>query len=224
MLYEVLARPSHLPTNCRTRLTGELSDLVCLYRKQHREQGGTGMANPEQVERLKQGVAGWNVWRGEHPEIQPDLNKAELSGANLSGANLSYVNLFGANLSQADLSGTTLMNTNLTGTTLTGCAISGISAGNLQLEGAKQDHLIITPDYDPAVTVDGLEVARFLSRLLTHQELLNGLHVVTERGVLLLGRFGDGGQEVLQAVAARLPQTKHLPTLFHLVHPHTTTP
>jgi hypothetical protein len=238
------------------------------------------MANPEQVEQLKQGVASWNAWRGEHPEIQPDLHKAELSGANLShvnlfgadlsqadlsGANLGGANLFGANLSQAklngahlewahlswanlfgadlsqaklsevnlsradlsqadlsqaDLSGTTVMNTTLTGTILTGCAISGISAGSLRLEGATQDHLIITPDYEPAIAVDDVEVAQFISLLLNHKTLRNGLHIVTKRGVLLLGRFGDGGLEVLQALATRLREEKYLPILFDLDRPY----
>jgi uncharacterized protein YjbI with pentapeptide repeats len=42
------------------------------------------MANDEHVALLKQGVAAWNAWREENPNIQPDLSGAKLSGANLS--------------------------------------------------------------------------------------------------------------------------------------------
>ena len=72
------------------------------------------MANPEQVERLTQGVAAWNAWRADHPNELIDLHGAQLSGsdlsfanlrgADLSGANLIGASLIGANLSKADLS------------------------------------------------------------------------------------------------------------------------
>lgn len=61
------------------------------------------MANREHLDMLKQGVDAWNTWRKEHPEIEPDLTGAHLSGADLSGANLSGANLSGANLSNVEL-------------------------------------------------------------------------------------------------------------------------
>jgi len=207
------------------------------------------MANNEHLERIRQGTAQWNEWRKQHPEIQPDLRVAYLQGANLFGADLSGANLFGANLLGADLSranlsravlqvanlsganlsganlfgatlrGAVLVKTNLTGATLTHCSIHGISVWNVQLEGAKQDSLIITPDDEPVVTVDDLEVAQFIYLLLNHKKLRNVLNAVTERGVLLLGRFG-GGLEVLQAVAARLREERYLPIIFDFDRPH----
>jgi hypothetical protein len=42
---------------------------------------------------------------------------------------------------------------------------------------------------------------------------------VTERGVLILGRFGGGGLEVLQAVAAKLREEKYLPIIFDFERP-----
>ena len=53
------------------------------------------MANDEHVALLRQGVAAWNAWRHENPNILPDLSEANLSrgeprrGANLSQADLS---------------------------------------------------------------------------------------------------------------------------------------
>ena len=43
------------------------------------------MANDEHVALLKKGVAAWNAWRKENPDIRPDLSQANLSGANLMG-------------------------------------------------------------------------------------------------------------------------------------------
>src|SRR5215813_4328223 len=71
------------------------------------------MANDEHVAMLKQGVAAWNAWRYQNPNIRPDLTNADLSETSLSGAKLAQANLreadlSGANLREADLSGADL--------------------------------------------------------------------------------------------------------------------
>jgi hypothetical protein len=157
--------------------------------------------------------------------ISAYLYEANLVAANLSEASLSQANLSGADLSFADLSfanlgGAVLVHTNLTRANLTQCTIYGISVWDVQLDGAKQNNLIITPHGDPTITVDDLEVAQFVYLLLNHKKLRNVLNAVTERGVLLLGRFGGGGLEVLQAVAAKLREEKYLPIIFDFERPH----
>jgi hypothetical protein len=44
------------------------------------------MANEAHLARLTQGVAAWNAWWDENPDIQPDLTGAHLWGATLSDA------------------------------------------------------------------------------------------------------------------------------------------
>ncbi len=99
------------------------------------------------------------------------------------------------------------------------CSIYGISVWDVQLEGVKQDNLLITPPGEPTITVDDLEVAQFIYLLLNHKKLRNVLNAVTERGVLLLGRFGGGGLEVLQAAAAKIREAKYLPIIFDFDRP-----
>ena len=74
------------------------------------------MANKEHLKIIRQGVAAWNEWRKNNPELIPDLLDADLRKANLSGsylltANLSNAELGGANLSGANLSEANLSNT-----------------------------------------------------------------------------------------------------------------
>jgi hypothetical protein len=41
------------------------------------------MANEEHLKILRQGVAAWNEWRRENPELRPDLSGADLNKANV---------------------------------------------------------------------------------------------------------------------------------------------
>ncbi|HEY9621677.1 MAG TPA: pentapeptide repeat-containing protein [Crinalium sp.] len=61
------------------------------------------MANDIQLKMLKHGVARWNRWRNHNPEIQIDLNRADLSEIHLNGANFNQATLCEVNLSRAHL-------------------------------------------------------------------------------------------------------------------------
>lgn len=165
---------------------------------------------------------------------QADLRKANLAeasfiDANLSGSSLVDADLTGAvlsgtNLTDADLSGaylyrTTLVGANLTRANVSNCFIYGIAAWNVHLEDAIQKNLIITLEDQPTITVDNLEVAQFIHLLLNHKKLRDVLNSVTDRGVLILGRFGGGGLEVLRAIAAKLREENYLPIIFDFERP-----
>src|SRR3989440_9945911 len=151
--------------------------------------------------------------------IDANLSGADLSDVDLTGAVLSGTNLSGANLSGAYLYRTILVNTNLTGANLSNCFIYGISAWNVHLEDAIQKNLVITLEHEPTITVDNLEVAQFIHLLLDHKKLRDVLNSVTQRGVLILGRFGGGGLEVLRAIAAKLREEHYLPIIFDFERP-----
>jgi len=60
------------------------------------------MANQRHVDiLLRDGVAMWNLWRKEEPEIKPDLQGVNLHGAKLQGVNLQGTELEEANLQKA---------------------------------------------------------------------------------------------------------------------------
>jgi Pentapeptide repeats (8 copies) len=204
------------------------------------------MANDEHVELLKQGVATWNAWRDENPDIRPDLSGADLdeanlggadliranvrganlSGANLSGADLDKADLIGtklnkANLSGAELEGATLVNTDLTSADLTGCRIYGVSAWGLKLEGAKQQNLVITRRDEPTVTVDNIEVAQFVYLLLHNEKIRDVIDTIGKKGVLLLGRFTEGRMVVLERLREKLRSLGFVPMVFNFDKPET---
>jgi uncharacterized protein YjbI with pentapeptide repeats len=89
------------------------------------------MANQFHLDLLHQGTLIWNQWRQEHPDIVPDLSRANLFETNLSGADLH-----GANLQWADLSKTTLWGTNFRGANLSGVDFYRASLRDADLHGA----------------------------------------------------------------------------------------
>jgi uncharacterized protein YjbI with pentapeptide repeats len=173
-----------------------------------------------------------------------NLSKANLSGANLSGANLRGADLGGvllvrANLSGVDLSGrdfsakdlsrvdlsganlnrTMLVGTNLSRANLSNCSIYGIAAWNLNLKGAIQSNLIITPPREPVITVDNLQVAQFIYLLLNNKEIRHIIDTITSKVVLILGRFTPERKAVLDAMREELRRRDYLPILFDFEKP-----
>src|SRR5512139_3817839 len=72
-----------------------------------------GMANPEYIELLKQGVAAWNQFQEKNGNPHPDLTCAELTRLDLRGAMLNGADLTQAKLSGSDLTECALVYTNL---------------------------------------------------------------------------------------------------------------
>ncbi|MCC6802524.1 MAG: pentapeptide repeat-containing protein [Anaerolineae bacterium] len=150
-----------------------------------------------------------------------DLERANLSGADLSKAVLTDANLTNARLSDANLSESILVRTNLTGADLTHSRIYGIAAWDLVLDDdeTKRRDLIVTPENQSSVRVDDIEVAQFIYMLLNRKNLRNVINAITRRGVLILGRFGGGGIEVLRAIADQLRENGYIPMLFDFDKP-----
>jgi uncharacterized protein YjbI with pentapeptide repeats len=152
------------------------------------------------------------------------LSRANLTGANLSDAVLKGTNLSGSQLTNADLTGADLsyvrlIDVDLEDANISGCTVFGISAWNVKTNRTDQSNLRITRQHEPRITVDNVEVAQFIYLLLNHEKLRTVIDSITERGVLILGRFGGGGLDVLYSIAAKLRELDYLPIVFDFPRP-----
>lgn len=165
-----------------------------------------------------------------------NLYEAALVNTYLRRADLSY-----ANLGKAILQGTVLeyarfVDTNIAEALIDGCFIYGISVWNLLGTAKQQSNLVISRHVlsrssggdslthrhdhpEPVITVDDIEVAQLIHLLINHKKLRNVLNTIGERGVLILGRFGGGGIEILRAVGEKLRELKYLPIIFDFDRP-----
>ena len=104
------------------------------------------MASTEQLALIRKGVATWNAWRRENPNVFVELSWADLNGADLSEADLNGADLGGAeiggadmhltNLSRANLSGADLIRANLRVADLSGADLIRANFSLANLEGA----------------------------------------------------------------------------------------
>ena len=118
-----------------------------------------------------------------------------------------------------------MVETNLVDATLTDCRIYGISAWGVKLnERTKQQGLIITPDGEPEVTVDDLEVAQFVYLLLHNEKVRHVIDTITSKVVLILGRFSIPERKaVLNALRDELRKRNYAPVVFDFEKPTTRT-
>jgi Pentapeptide repeats (8 copies) len=150
--------------------------------------------------------------------------EAKMTGAILQGARMTWADLEKANLSNtdirgADLSLSRLVRTNFRGADLTGCRVYGCSVWDVEMPGAIQQDLIITPERADTLTVDDLKVAQFIYLMLDNPEVRNVIDTITSRAVLILGRFTLKRKPVLDALRSELRHKGYLPILFDFTKP-----
>ncbi len=99
------------------------------------------------------------------------------------------------------------------------CSIYGISAWDVQLDGAEQFNLRITPNDQPIISVDNLKVAQFIYLLLNNAEIREVIDTLTTKSVLILGQFTFERKAILDAIRDKLRTHNYLPLLFDFDQP-----
>lgn len=152
--------------------------------------------------------------------IEAKLGHSRLDGASLRLARVFDTDLTAATMVGVDLLGASLINVCLEGAVLTDCNVYGVSAWGLGLESVKeQNNLRITPDDEPEITVDNLEVAQFLYLMLHNEKIRGVIDTIGKKGVLILGRFTSERKPVLDAIRKRLRELGYVPILFDFEKP-----
>jgi hypothetical protein len=131
------------------------------------------MAKAEHLRILKKGVMEWNKWRDMNPQLEPELNEADLRGTNLRRANLSNSNLRGANLRGADLSEASLYRARLSEANLSEANLRGADLGEANLEKASLIKTVLTKSdlYESNLYKANLSKANLFEANLTRTNL-----------------------------------------------------
>ena len=147
------------------------------------------------------------------------LQRAKLTSASLYMARLKQTFLSHATLAGADLRGALLEGTNLTNADISGARIYGISVWDVKIDGLTQENLVITPPDQPEITVDSIEMAQFIYLLLQNKNLRQVIDTISQKGVLILGRFTKERKPVLDAIRDKLRTLGFVPMMFDFERP-----
>jgi uncharacterized protein YjbI with pentapeptide repeats len=142
-----------------------------------------------------------------------NLSQARLTDAQLESADFTGARLDGADVSGADLTNATLVAASIAGACLDGAVVHGVSAWDIEGEPRSSANLVITRE-PPSITVDDLKVAQFIYLLYRNPEIRDVLDTVTQKVVLILGRFTPERKAVLDALRERLRRRDFVPVLF----------
>jgi len=145
------------------------------------------------------------------------LSRAKLGRADLRDADLRDTDLSGADLRNADLAQARLLGAGLRGADLSGARVGGVSASAVKSDGATRwRDLVLTPEGQPVLTTDDLELAQFIHLMLCSQKIRNVLEAITSRVVLVLGSFEPNFRCAIDAVKERLREQNghYIPVVF----------
>ena len=149
-----------------------------------------------------------------------DLTEADLRGAELQEADIDNAKLCRADLTGANLNHAQLVRADVTQARISGSSVYGIGVWDLKGEFIEQKDLIITPEGQPVITVDQIEVAQFVYLVLNNQKLRNVLDTITSKSVLILGRFSPPERkEILDAMRDKLREQNWVPIVFDFDRP-----
>ena len=113
---------------------------------------------------------------------------------------------------------------------ITETVVYGIAAWDLQTsKEMKQSKLVIEKTYElysdlirqgkVPLMVDDIELAQFVYYLSNHKKMRDALNIMNDRGVLLLGRFKDGGLERLYSMREWFRGKGYMAMIFDFARP-----
>nr|WP_279287034.1 pentapeptide repeat-containing protein [Heliobacterium chlorum] len=151
---------------------------------------------------------------------QSCLEKAKLKNVSFSNSNLSESNFESAEVEKTDLSYAQLIDVNFKDANILDCTVFGIAPWGVNMEGTIQSGLVITKKLEPAITVDNIEIAPFIYALLHNKQVRHAIDTITDKVVLILGRFTPERKKILDAIRSKLKEHDYIPVIFDFEKPH----
>lgn len=161
---------------------------------------------------------------------EADMSAAGFPGADFSGSMIRKAYCSGTDFTDAIfidcvLNNSTIIRVNFSGVRLEGCNVYGVSAWEIKAnEKTVQKELFLHRDNfsrkdigqssDVLSYVDDLALAQFFYFLNQPDGFGKSLKQLNKRSVLLLGKFKEGGLELLKTVGEMLRRRNYIPIVF----------
>ena len=108
-----------------------------------------------------------------------------------------------------------LVDSDIRGTTIPDCGVYGVSAWGLVRDTQTcQRNLRVSKEDDSPFYVDDIEVAQFIYLIVHNPRIRDVIDTISEKGVLILGRFTPERKAVLDGIRTRLCDKGYVPMIF----------
>jgi len=148
------------------------------------------------------------------------FQNCQMEGSNLSATSLHKTNFRGSILFKSWLKWARMIETNFNLCDLSFSRIYGASIWAVELDGAKQNDIIITKRDDSIISIDNLELAQFIYLILNNSKIKNVIDTLTSKVVLILGRFKPERKQVLENIKSELRNRGFIPMIFDFDKPN----
>jgi hypothetical protein len=164
-----------------------------------------------------------------------DFSRADFVGATFRNTRFNKTILTGAIFDGATFLNCNLNRSNLVGASfrvreITETVVYGIAAWDLETsDEMKQSKLVIEQTYHlysnlleqgkVPIMVDDIELAQFVHYLSAHKKMRYAINVLSDKGVLLLGGFKDGGLDRPNSIRERLQRKGYVAMIFDFARP-----
>lgn len=161
---------------------------------------------------------------------EADMSAAGFPGADFSGSMIRKAYCRGTDFSNAKfvdcvLNNSTFIGTNFSGALIEGCNVYGVSAWEIFMDDKTiQKELFLHRDNfsrknlaqtgNQPSFVDDIALAQFLYFISQENGFGKSLRQLNKRTVLLLGKFKEGGLELLKSVGEMLRKRNYVPIIF----------
>lgn len=160
---------------------------------------------------------------------EADLSYARFPGADFSGSMMRKVYCKGTDFSNGMfkncvLNNATFIETNFSGAHIEGCNVYGVSAWEIAVsDKTVQKELFLHPDNLAGADLsndkklcmaDDIALAQFVYFIQHDDGFGKSLKQLNSKSVLLLGKFREGGLDLLQSVAEWLRSKGYIPVIF----------
>lgn len=160
---------------------------------------------------------------------EADLSYARFPGADFSGSMIRKAYCSGTDFSNAQfidcvLNNSTFIGTDFSGARIEGCNVYGVSAWEVGIsDETVQKELFLHRDNfsrkdlngnSQVAFVDDIALAQFIYFIQQDGGFGKSLKQLNQKSVLLLGKFRDGGLELLRDVADKLRKRNFIPVIF----------
>ena len=141
------------------------------------------------------------------------FHECDFTNADLSYCSAEETNFSGSKFISTKLSNMSLVKTDFSNTVIDGSRVYGVSTWDLNLEGSIQSNIYIE-EHGTSITVPTIELAQFISLLVTNSKIRDVIDTITSKVVLILGRFTEARKSVLDEIKGELQERGYLPVLF----------